>query len=361
MEFEQAYLVIGNLQVRYYGIIIVLALLSGSYVASVLASRSGLDSDHIWGGLTWAIIPGIIGARLWFVLFPPVSLTVGCGIEGELCQDTAWMLQNFFDSENGAIAIWNGGLSIFGAMIGGTFGAWLYLSAWHNRIVSALTTLATPLLWLYQLLEWLIAYAWARLRGKDAAAFQYRRPLSSFPDEGMRLGPWMDIAGVAIPLGQAIGRIANYINQELYGGPTNLPWGINIPREARVAPYESLIEYPIDALFHPLWAYEALWSLVAFVVLWRVYHLYRGQLLSGDILLLYIAQYAVGRFLLEFMRVEIATIGQTGINSSQAITLIALVVSVGLLLRRHRGGRYAALKAADDAAMRAESQQGADS
>ncbi len=97
---------------------------------------------------------------------------------------------------------------------------------------------------------------------------------------GMRLGPWMDIAAVAIPLGQAIGRVANYINQELYGGPTNLPWGINIPREARVSPYESLIEHPIDTLFHPLWAYEALWSLVAFVVLWRVYHLYRGRLVE---------------------------------------------------------------------------------
>ena len=349
MEFEQAYLVIGNLQVRYYGIIIVLALLTGAYVAALLASRSDLDSDHIWGGLTWAILPGIVGARLWFVLFPPVSLTAGCGpggIEGGLCQDTAWMLQNFFDSQNGAIAIWNGGLSIFGGIIGGAFGAWLYLSAWHNRIVGALTTLVTPALWLYQLLEWLLTYAWVRLRGKQPAPFQYRRPHSSFSDEGLRLGPWMDIAGVAIPLGQAIGRIANYINQELYGGPTNLPWGINIPREARVAPYESLIEYPIDTLFHPLWAYEALWSLVAFVVLWRVYHLYRRQLLSGDILLIYIAQYSIGRFLLEFMRVEIATIGQTGINSSQTITLIALVLSVGLLLRRHRGGRDDGLNAA---------------
>ena len=70
MEFEQAHLVIGNLQIRYYGIIIVIALLAGAYVASLLASRSGRDSDHIWGGLTWAIVPGIVGARLWFILFP---------------------------------------------------------------------------------------------------------------------------------------------------------------------------------------------------------------------------------------------------------------------------------------------------
>ena len=357
MEFEQANLVIGNLQIRYYGIIIVLALLAGAYVASLLASRGGRDSDHIWGGLTWAILPGIIGARLWFVLFPPVSLTAGCGIEGEICQDTAWMLANFFDGENGAIAIWNGGLSIFGGMIGGALGVWLYLSRWHNRIVGALTTLATPVVWIYQLLEWLVNAGMDRLRGKDVSPFRYKRPVSSFPDEGMRLSPWMDIAGVSIPLGQAIGRFANYINQELYGSPTNLPWGIEIPREARVAPYESLIDYPIDTLFHPLWAYEALWSLVAFVVLWRVYHQYRGRLLSGDVLLLYIAQYAFGRFLLEFMRVEIATIGATGINSSQAITAIALIAAVALLLQRHRGGRFDELKAADSSAERAEGLQ----
>ncbi len=354
MEFEQAHLVIGNLQIRYYGIIIVIALLAGAYVASLLASRSGRDSDHIWGGLTWAIVPGIVGARLWFVLFPPVSLIQGCGIEGEVCQNTAWFFENFFDAQSGAIAIWSGGLSIFGAIIGGALGVYLYLSAWHNRIIGLLTTILTPVLWLTQWLEWLVKMIVRRATGKDAAAFRYQRPASTFPDEGMRLSPWMDIAGVSIPLGQAIGRFANYVNQELYGAPTNLPWGIQIPRDARVAPFESLIDYPIDTLFHPIWAYEAIWSLVAFYVLWRIYHQYRGRLLSGDILLLYVAQYSFGRFLLEFLRVEIAVIGQSGINSSQTVTLIAFVVAVGLLLQRHRGGGFSAAKAADEQAEGAE-------
>ena len=336
MEFEQAHLVIGNLQIRYYGIIIVVALLAGAYVASLLASRSGRDSDHIWGGLTWAIIPGIIGARLWFILFPPISLIAGCGVEGEICQDTAWFLENFFDTQSGAIAIWSGGLGIFGGMLGGLFGVWLYLSPWHNRIIGLLVTILTPLLWLYQLLEWLVTMTAQRLRGNSADSFRYQRPKSDFPDEGMPLGPWLDIAGVALPLGQAIGRFANYVNQELYGAPTNFPWGIQIPRDARVAPYESLIDFPLDSLFHPIWAYEAVWSLVAFYVLWRIYNQYRDRLVSGDILLLYVAQYAFVRFLLEFLRVEIAQIGATGINSSQTVTLIAFVVSAAILLRRHR-------------------------
>lgn len=357
MEFESTYLVIGNLQIRYYGIIVVIALLAGAYVASLLAARGGRDSDHVWGGLTWAIIPGIIGARLWFILFPPISLVAGCGIEGEVCQNTAWFFDNFFDRENGAIAIWTGGLGIFGGMIGAALGVYLYLSHWHNRIIGLFTTILTPALWLLQLLNWVIDKVIGVFRDQDVAAFRYQRPASGFPDEGMRLSPWLDIAAVAIPLGQAIGRIANYVNQELYGTPTNLPWGIQIPRDARVAPFESLIEFPIDTLFHPLYAYEAIWSLVAFYVLWRIYHQYRDRLLSGDVLLLYIAQYSFARFLLEFLRVEIAVIGDTGVNSSQTIALIGFVFAVGWLFRRHRSGRFASAKAADLAAERAEGLQ----
>lgn len=357
MEFEATHLVLGNLQIRYYGIIVVAALLAGAYVASVLAARSGRDSDHIWGGLTWAIIPGIIGARLWFILFPPLSLVAGCGVEGEVCQNTAWFLENFFDRESGAIAIWTGGLGIFGGLIGASLGVYLYLSRWHNRIIGLFTTLLTPALWALQLVNWIFDKAVGIAQGKDIPPFRYERPRSAFPDAGLRIAPWLDIAAVAIPLGQAIGRFANYVNQELYGAPTNLPWGIQIPREARVAPYESLIDHPIDALFHPIWAYEALWSLVAFYCLWRIYHTYRERLLSGDVLLLGIAQYSFARFLLEFLRVEIAVIGETGVNSSQMITLIGFAVAVGALLYRHRVGDFAAAKAADDAAERAEGLQ----
>lgn len=280
MEFEREFIVIANtVQIRYYGIIIVLAMLVAAMVASRLAKREGRDPDHIWGALTWAIIPAIIGARLWFVIFPPAAL-----LQQDPPMDFAWFMQNWGNLENGPLAIWSGGLSIFGAVLGGFIGAYIYL----------------------------------------------RR-------NNQPLGAWLDIAGVVLPLGQAIGRWANYINQELYGSPTTLPWGLEIELSKRVAPYKNLIDYPIETRFHPLFLYESLWNLVAFVVLLNVWQRRRRyNLRSGDIFLLYLIQYSFIRFLLEFLRVEIAYIPGTTINSSQATTALVFVVALVVFIIRRR-------------------------
>lgn len=309
MSFEAQYILIrglpfGDLQIRYYGIIIVLALLVGAFVAARLAKRSKLDPDHIWGGLTWAIIPGIVLARLWFVLFPPVSLTAQCDPEvaaavmqagrTPVCMDTAWFLQNFFNLENGAIAIWSGGLSIFGAVLGGLLGAYIYMR--RNKLP---------------------------------------------------VGTWLDVAAVAIPLSQAIGRWANFVNQELYGLPTTLPWGLGIDRAHRVGIYTNMVEYDINTRFHPLFLYESLWSILAFIVLLNLYQRYRHRLLPGDLFLICVGQYAVIRFLLEFLRVEVAYIPGTTINSSQAFTVLIFVVALAFFFyRRRAGGQPAAPEAA---------------
>lgn len=287
MRFEQEGIrLFDQLQIRYYGLIIVLAMLVAAFVAARLARRDGRDPEHIWGALTWAIIPGIILARLWFVFFPPISITGGCATEvtTDICRDTAWFLSNFFDLQNGAIAIWSGGLSIFGAVLGGFIGAYFYLR-------------------------------------------RHKLPL----------GPWLDIAAVALPLGQAIGRWANYVNQELYGTITNLPWGIQIDAAHRVAPYTSTVDYPYAATrFHPLFLYESLWSLLAFIVLLNLFLRFRSRLLAGDLFLLYIAQYAFIRFLLEFIRVDVTQVA--GVNFSQVVCVVAFVGSVGYFLYRHRSG-----------------------
>jgi phosphatidylglycerol:prolipoprotein diacylglycerol transferase len=286
MEFEAQHILITiadrQFQIRYYGIIIVIAMLVAAYVAARLAKRAGQDPDHVWGGLTWAIIPAIVLARLWFVLFPPASLV-------DQGMDTAWFFNNFSNLENGPLAIWSGGLSIFGAIIGGFIGAYIYIR--RNRLP---------------------------------------------------VGPWLDIAGVTLPLGQAIGRWANFINQELYGLPTTLPWGITIDAAHRVdvivdparQSLRSLVDWPLETLFHPLFLYESLWSIVAFIVLLNLFLRYRKNFRPGDIFLLYVMQYAFIRFLLEFIRVEVAYLPGTTINSSQVICAVAFVVALAIFLYR---------------------------
>ncbi len=279
MEFERELIVLfDRVQLRYYGIILVVAMLVAANVAARLARRSGHDPEHIWGALTWGIIPAIVGARLWFVFFPPAAL-VDEGIT------TVWMLQNFFDMQQGAIAIWSGGLGIFGAVGGGLLGVLLYLR--RNNLMP---------------------------------------------------GPWLDIAAVALPVGQATGRWANFVNQELYGTPTDLPWGITIDASSRVAPYRSLIDYPLDTGFHPLFLYESLWSLLGFLVLLNLHRRWQRRL-PGDIFIAYLAFYCAGRFLLEFIRVEVVLINTLNVN--QTIVGLLFLLAVALLLYRRRGGEEA--------------------
>lgn len=286
MEFFSEYLVIADrVQIRYYGIIIVAAMLVGAYVASRMARRDKQDPDHIWGALTWAIIPAIVGARLWYIFTPPASAVA-------LGQTTQWYFEHFFDLQNGAIAIWSGGLSIFGAIVGGFLGGYIYI------------------------------------RRNKLNVWQY-----------------LDYAGLALPLGQAIGRLANFVNQELYGVPTTLPWGLKIDVAHRVDPYKSLIDYPIDSTrFHPLFAYEALWNLGTFIVLVWLFNRKRQALRYGDYFLLYLMSYGFVRFVLEFIRADVPSVG--GVNSSQAATAAMFLGALALFLYRRRGPTVAEAPAA---------------
>lgn len=361
MQFEQEGIrLFDTLQIRYYGLIIVFAMLVAAWIAARLAKRDGRDPEHIWGGLTWAIIPGIILARLWFVLFPPVSLTAGCATPNpsDVCRDLSWFLQNFFDPQNGAIAIWSGGLSIFGAVIGGLIGTYLYMSPWHNKIVNFFSRLWWVFIGLIGIIAiilgatnstlWAIVVGvilvvlvvlWFIPRTRGLIARLAGSSTTTFPDSGLPFGPWLDIAAVALPLGQAIGRWANWVNQELYGSITSLPWGITIDSSHRIAPYGSTVDFPVaSTLFHPLFLYESLWSLIAFFVLLNVYQRNRHRLLPGDIFLFYIMQYAVIRFLLEFLRVDFTQLPGTALNLSQIVTALAFVVALVYFLYRHRSG-----------------------
>ena len=349
MEFQDQFILLkgtafGNIQIRYYGIIIVMAMLIAATVAARMAERRKLNPDHVWGGLTWAIFPGIIGARLWFVLFPPVTLTAGCDTGG-LCRDTAWFLQHFFDPNNGAIAVWTGGLSIFGAILGGFIGAWLYCSRYHNTVAWIFWVIFYPFTFVFSLIGWVFSAIYEVLTRKAVTPYALPRFTTDFPAEGIDIVPWLDIVGVVMPLAQAIGRWANYVNKELYGTPTQLPWGMTVDTPHRVGIYASLVDYPIETKFHPLFLYESLWSLLAFIVLFTYYNRNRLPLpgawarklpAKGDFALLYVMQYAFVRFLLEFIRAEVAYVPGTTLNSSQLVCVLAFLVAGGIFFTRTR-------------------------
>jgi phosphatidylglycerol:prolipoprotein diacylglycerol transferase len=184
---------------------------------------------------------------------------------------TGWYLTHPLD----ALAVWRGGLGIPGAVIGG-----------------------------------MIALYWFCKRNK----FEFLA--------------WADIAVPGLALGQAIGRWGNFVNQELYGAPTSLPWAVHIDPQYRLPGFESVEAY------HPLFLYESLWSLSNLVVLLYLGRKYKDWLKPGDLMLSYLIIYPVGRFMLEFLRLDASYVG--GINANQALMAVVALASAALLIWRHR-------------------------
>ena len=259
---------LGPITLHFYGVLIVSGILLSTGLAAWMAAKDDKDPDHVWNSLFYLIIFGFIGARLWFVFFPPKTSV-------EAGKTTRWMLQNFFDTNDGPLAIWNGGLGIFGGVIGAIIGAFIYA---------------------------------------------HRHKLKN-------IWEWVDIGFVVAPFAQAIGRVGNFVNQELYGKPTDLPWGIAIDNPPA--------EYPTDRYFHPLFAYEGLWNLTLGIFLVWLWLNHRKRFKPGDFLLFYLIGYGTVRFLLEFIRIETAHVPGLGINSSQTATAIGVILALGILAYRH--------------------------
>ena len=148
---------------------------------------------------------------------------------------------------------------------------------------------------------------------------------------------WLDIFAPALLLGQAIGRLGNFVNQELYGPPTTLAWGIPIDAAHRVPPWDNLASYPVDATrFHPLFAYEALLNLLGMVVLLLVIRRFGQRLFAGDVALLYIMWYGAVRSGLETFRTDNWLIA--GVPTAIWLGMIAFVLSAAWIVIRHRRG-----------------------
>ncbi|WP_310963039.1 prolipoprotein diacylglyceryl transferase [Nocardioides terrisoli] len=190
----------------------------------------------------------------------------------------------------GALEVWNGGLAIWGAIAGGVLGG----------------------------------------------AIACRR-------RGIRMRPLMDALAPGLLLAQAIGRWGNYFNQELYGKPTTLPWGLKIDSSHWVPPYTADNPPPTAhglqyATFHPTFLYECVWNLGAFgLVLWLDRRLRLG---FGRCFALYVACYCAGRFWIENLRIDVAADGDhfLGMRFNAWVALVLFVcglVAFVVIGRRH--------------------------
>lgn len=249
---------VGPVTFHLYGVILATGMAVAAVVAEMwrkkLAKKDkAMGKFNIWDGLWWMLLLGLVGGRAYHVV-------------------DFW--EYYSVNPIKALYLWEGGMGIFGAMVGVLVGAFVYV------------------------------------RRKDL---------------------WLklvDLVALGAPLGQAIGRWGNYVNQELYGRPTDLPWGIYIRPENRPLMFLD------RERFQPLFFYEFLWNLAVFFLLnWLVL---KGKIKigRGRVFLAYLALYGVGRFFLEFLKLEAWVVG--GVNVAQAISLTAVGVwaTVHLIDRR---------------------------
>jgi phosphatidylglycerol---prolipoprotein diacylglyceryl transferase len=232
---------LGFIDIHWYGLFVVTAVLAAFFLTLYLAKRHGINKDDIINLSFYLVLFGIIGARLYDVLL-----------------EWPYYLNNPLD----ILKLWKGGLAIYGGIIAGAIVLIFFVT---KKKVKGLKN-------------------------------------KSFWEDFISL---LFITTPGLALGQAIGRWGNYFNQELFGLPTELPWGISINVLNRPAEYISY------SFFHPTFLYESLGSLVIFALLMTMHRLYLKK--NKDDLKIkvmsvtsYLILYSILRFFLEFIRIDYA-------------------------------------------------------
>ena len=154
-----------------------------------------------------------------------------------------------------------------------------------------------------------------------------------------KLDPWLffDAAGPAVLIGQGIGRIANFINQELYGPPTTLPWGIPIQAEHRLVQYRDLNLFPVETTrFHPTFAYEMLWNFAAAGLLLWLSRRYRENIKPGTLFAGWLLLAGFGRLLIEFFRPDQPKIPELGISYTSIFSALMAITGAVMLMVRYK-------------------------
>jgi len=248
---------IGHIMIRWYSLIVTFAIVAGVSIAWREAKRKGLAEKHFTDALIWVIAAGLIGARLFHVI-------------------DHWS-HEYATNPIRALYIWEGGLAIWGAVIGG---------------------------------------------GIAVAVFAWRRKLP--------LGRLLDIAAPGLVLGQALGRAACVITGDAMGRPTTGPFGFAYTNPGAMVPQ-------LGVYYTPTPMYEIIMNLGIFAVVWQL----RGRKLpDGALFLIYLSLYSLGRFIITFWSsYEIVAFGlnQAQIVSLAAL-IVGLPVLVHLMRRSRLPG-----------------------
>jgi phosphatidylglycerol---prolipoprotein diacylglyceryl transferase len=240
---------LGPITIRWYGLLIASAVLIGVSLSQYLAKRRHVNPDLLSDLSIWLVIGAIPAARLYYVLFQ-------------------W--SEYAQYPERIIAIWQGGIAIHGAILGGTLAALIFAK-------------------LKQVPFWQLA----------------------------------DLVAPSLILGQAIGRWGNFFNSEAFGSPTNLPWKLYIPPERR--PLElANFEY-----FHPTFLYESLWDLMVFALLITLFFRSlsgKPRLKTGTLFLVYMAAYSLGRVWVEGFRTDSLMLGP--LRMAQVVSSIGIILGL---------------------------------
>lgn len=268
---------IGALPVYWYGICYAVGLAAVYLLLVREARRRGENPEFVGNGIVLVAIAALIGGRLYHVIDQWAVYQ----------HDPITALLPISRQPDGSYAFAGfSGLGVPGGILTGTLAAWLLTRSW-----------------------------------------------------GLHFPTWADIVAPGLFVMQAVGRLGNFFNQELYGPPTSLPWGIAIDCDHRVAAWPCSTFPLASTHFHPLFLYESLSGLVGAAVLLWLARRHAARLVAGDLLLIFLVWYGTTRFVLEFFRTGNWTF--FGIPTAQIMSAGFVVVGLALLWYRHGRGRPA--------------------
>jgi prolipoprotein diacylglyceryl transferase len=253
---------LGPFTIHFYALWILLGIIAAAALTSRRLTARGAEPGVIFDFLLWTVPLGIVGARIFHVLTHPDDYF----FEGA----ELWKV----------VAVWEGGIAIFGSLLGGAVGAWL-----------------------------------------------------ASRQTGVRFWTFADALAPGLLLAQAFGRLGNYFNHELFGQPTTLPWGLEIESSNPAWP----VGLPEGTLFHPTFLYEILWNLAGVAVILLIDRRFRLQ--WGRLFGVYLIWYGLGRIVWESIRIDPSEIILgLRVNVWAAIAAVAVGVIINVVQRRRHLG-----------------------